>query len=332
MNNSHPPHKKPGVRFRKNRSFWPVVLAAVVFALLGSILLFRSFAVNANLPGDLDGSNKVEQADLTALLSTWNQASTANDLNGDGTIGIIDLSILLSHWNQTSNQEPTTPTPPTPPNENLGTPTATIKIMPLGSSSITGDGSSKGAGFRPELYTKLTQDERLKVDFVGSQTNGPTSGFDRDHEGHSGWYIGNNESLSAGVTGWMNTYSPDIILFYAGMNDLRSGASGADTAARFDAIAGKIFAAKPEVRLIAATTMHPFDDAALATKVRDYNTRMEPVAKKYRDAGRYLQVIDLDAVITASDHADSIHANDAGYSKMVPVWLSGIRATYPTFK
>lgn len=319
-------YKSLGLR---TRSFsWPLLLTVICFAIVGSIFLYRSFAANPNLPGDLDNNNQVNLTDLSILLTNWGQSSTTHDLNGDGMISLSDLSILLSHWSQTYT--PPSPTPPTPSPNPTPVPTRQIKIMPFGSSTIVGTGSSNGAGFRPELYAKLTQEDKLNVDFVGSQANGPTSNFDRNHEGHSGWTIGNNSSLSASVQGWLNTYKPDVMLFYAGMNDLRGGASGAETASRFDAITAKIFATSPNIKLIAATTMKKTDEPSLNVRVADYNSRMYPIAEKYRSQGKYLQIIDIDAVITPADHYDSIHANDAGYRKMVPVWLAGIRATYPT--
>lgn len=317
-------------RFGKRRLSWPLVLAALCFAVVGSIFLWRSFAANPNLPGDLDNNNAINLTDLSILLTNWGQSSTTNDLNGDGTITLQDLSILLSHWGQTYTPPNPPPTPPSPNPSPTPVPTRPIKIMPFGSSTIVGTGSTNGAGFRPELYTKLVQEDKLNVDFVGSQANGPTSNFDRNHEGHSGWTIGNNSSLSASVVGWLNTYSPDVMLFYAGMNDLRGGASGAETASRFDAIAAKIFGAKPNLKLIAATTMKKTDEPSLNVQVTDYNSRMYTIAEKYRTQGKYLQIVDIDAVITPADHYDSLHANDSGYRKMVPVWLTGIRATYPT--
>jgi lysophospholipase L1-like esterase len=318
--------------FSSKRPRWMILLVVLCFAVLGSVFLWRSFAANPNLVGDLDNNNVVELKDLSLLLSTWNQKPSSNDISGDGAVGIQDLSMLLSNWNKTYTPTPPTPTPPTPtpPPSSNPTPTRQIKLMPLGSSSVEGTGSTNGSGFRYELYNTLVQTDKLNVDFVGSAANGPTSGYDRNHEGHSGWTIGNNSSLSASVVGWITTYKPDVVIFYAGLNDLRGGASAADTASRFDAIAGKIFATKADIKLIAGTTMKKTDEPSLNTKIVDFNSRMYPIAEKYRSQGKYLQIVDIDGAVTSADHYDSIHANDNGYHKMVPVWLSGIRATYPS--
>jgi len=93
----------------------PLVLVAVLFAIIGSIFLYQSFAANANLPGDVNNDNIVNLSDLSILLSKWNTIDTSVDLNNDNEVGLSDLSILLSNWNKTY-----TPIPPTPPPVNTG--------------------------------------------------------------------------------------------------------------------------------------------------------------------------------------------------------------------
>ena len=47
--------------------------------------------------GDLDDSGVIDGADLSTLLSQWNEAGTA-DLDRDGFVGGADLAILISSW------------------------------------------------------------------------------------------------------------------------------------------------------------------------------------------------------------------------------------------
>jgi hypothetical protein len=51
----------------------------------------------AGLPGDFNGDNKVNAADLTILLGNWG-GSGVGDINGDGSVGAQDLAALLSAW------------------------------------------------------------------------------------------------------------------------------------------------------------------------------------------------------------------------------------------
>lgn len=81
-----------------------------VFALVGGLVLYKSFALNPNLPGDVNSDNTVNITDLATLLNKWATNNQDADLNQNGTVGIQDLSILLSHWGSSY-----TPPPPLPP-------------------------------------------------------------------------------------------------------------------------------------------------------------------------------------------------------------------------
>ena len=105
---------------------WPILLTVLLFAAAGGYFLHKSFAANANLPGDINNDNTVNLTDLSLLLSKWNGTDSNTDINGDGKINLTDLSLLLSNWNKTYTPPtpPTTPpstpptTPPTPPPTN----------------------------------------------------------------------------------------------------------------------------------------------------------------------------------------------------------------------
>ena len=71
----------------------------VAFSLIG-YLIFRSFALNPNLPGDLNNDNTVNITDMSILLSNYGTTNTTADINSDGTVNVLDLSILLSHYGQ----------------------------------------------------------------------------------------------------------------------------------------------------------------------------------------------------------------------------------------
>jgi hypothetical protein len=89
----------------------------IAFSLIG-YLIFRSFALNPNLPGDLNNDNTVNITDMSILLSNYGTSNSTADINSDGTVNILDLSILLSNYgksvtafttNITQNQTITTP-------------------------------------------------------------------------------------------------------------------------------------------------------------------------------------------------------------------------------
>src|SRR3982751_4842369 len=67
-----------------------------------------------------------------------------------------------------------------------GETTGGVRVMPLG-DSIT-EGTQVPGGYRIGLWQRVSSNG-YRVDFVGSQFNGPSNLGDHDHEGHPGWRI-----------------------------------------------------------------------------------------------------------------------------------------------
>ena len=83
--------------------------------------VFGGFAITAvSAAGDADRDGRVDDDDLSLLLSNWNQPAgwTAGNFSGDGTVDDDDLSLLLSNW--TGSPAPAVPEP------------ATLAILALG--------------------------------------------------------------------------------------------------------------------------------------------------------------------------------------------------------
>lgn len=105
---------KPMLSRERKLSHTQLIAFSLFFATVGGLLLFKSFALNPNLPGDVNNDNKVDITDLSILLSYYNTSYPAADFNSDGKIDVFDLSILLSHYNQSYTPPPPTPPPPPP--------------------------------------------------------------------------------------------------------------------------------------------------------------------------------------------------------------------------
>ena len=91
---------------------------------------------------------------------------------------------------------------------------AAVRVMPLG-DSIT-DGYNVPGGYRIDLWQKVNAGG-YTVDFVGSQSNGPASLGDQDHEGHSGWRI---DQIDANIVNWLRSSNPRTVLLHIGTNDM----------------------------------------------------------------------------------------------------------------
>jgi hypothetical protein len=75
-----------------------LIIYGTTFALIGIILLYKSFALNPNLPGDVNKDNTVNITDLSILLSNYNTNYSPADFNSDSLVNILDMSVVLSNY------------------------------------------------------------------------------------------------------------------------------------------------------------------------------------------------------------------------------------------
>src|SRR5689334_5426767 len=88
---------------RKNFSKPQLLIFICVFALLGLIILIKSFAApNPNLLGDLNNDNVVDISDLSTMLSDFGSTDPTKiaqaDIIKNNSVDIFDLSALLSNF------------------------------------------------------------------------------------------------------------------------------------------------------------------------------------------------------------------------------------------
>lgn len=191
---------------------------------------------------------------------------------------------------------------------------APVRIMPLG-DSIT-DGVGAPGGYRVGLRQKLVADGR-SIDFVGSVASGP--GSDREHEGHSGWTIG---QIHNNIVNWLRTYTPSTILLHIGTNDMYgSDPNGAPQ--RLSALIDRITAQSPNADLFVATIIPiRFADPT----VRRYNASLTTIVKNKAAQGKRVHLVDMYPAVPMADLPDGIHPNAAGYGKMATTWFNALRA------
>lgn len=190
-----------------------------------------------------------------------------------------------------------------------------VRIMPLG-DSIT-DGLNVPGGYRIDLWQKLVADG-YTIDFVGSQSNGPASLGDRDHEGHSGWRI---DQIDANIVRWLQQYTPRTILLHIGTNDMYQNPNGADT--RLATLIDRITTTAPDAELFVATII-PL--AGADATVRAFNSAIPGIVQSRAAAGRRVHLVDMYSALTLADLADGVHPNAVGYSKMATVWYNALRS------
>jgi lysophospholipase L1-like esterase len=198
-----------------------------------------------------------------------------------------------------------------------------VKVMPLG-DSIT-DGFTIAGGYRIQFYNRLVADGLTgSLDFVGSQSNGPASLLDREHEGHTGWHVAD---LAANINTWMTNSTPSIVMLMIGTNDiLHSQYTGAST--RLSALIDQICAKLPAGGKLYVSTIPALGNTTYGsynTLVDQYNADIPGIVQSKVAAGKPVYLVDMHSVITASDLSDEIHPTQAGYDKMGNAWYAIIK-------
>ena len=211
-------------------------------------------------------------------------------------------------------------------------------ILPLG-DSIT-DGYSTPGGYR----IKLDQDFGGKVQFLGSQSNGPANLPDKHNEGHSGYRIDQIDGdlkglVSASPAGdtdngghWLDggngtgrdAINPQYVLLHIGTNDATQGASAALMDTRLTTLLTDLKTDLPSSQVIVASLIPRTDSSADEAIEEQYNAAMPTIVAAM---GGNFHFLDMHDVINPStDLADGIHPNIGGYNKMADAWYAEIQA------
>lgn len=124
-----------------------------------------------------------------------------------------------------------------------------VKIM------LLGDSITEITCWRPLVWNQIsTAGLAGNVDFVGTMSNlqskcSRPSGFDTNHEGHSGWQA--YDIARNNIVGWVQNTKPDIVQFMLGTNDVNIGKRNVQTILdSYGTIVNAIRAANPRAKII----------------------------------------------------------------------------------
>jgi lysophospholipase L1-like esterase len=194
-----------------------------------------------------------------------------------------------------------------------------VRIMPLG-DSIT-EGTQVPGGYRIGLWQRLAGGG-YRVDYVGSQFNGPSNLGDHDHEGHPGWRI---DQIDANIAGWLRTYTPRTVLLHIGTNDILQNSNVSGAPGRLSTLIDHITAAVPDADVFVATII-PLANAGQESAGRTFNAAIPGIVQSKVAAGRHVHLVDMHAALTTGDLTDGVHPTATGYDKMAATWYTALRA------
>lgn len=128
---------------------------------------------------------------------------------------------------------------------------------------LLGDSITELTCWRPLVWEQIASAELAdSVDFVGTMNDlntkcSPPSGFDTDHEGHSGWQA--YDIARNNIEGWVQSTRPDIVQFMLGTNDVNIGKRDVDSIiGSYQIMLDAMRAANPSVKVIVSYASFTF--------------------------------------------------------------------------
>ncbi len=241
------------------------------------------------------------------------------------TLLVLAFAVACSDSPETPGAADAGVVPPTP---DAAVAPAVIKILPLGDSLTLGfgsgeDGTGSEPGYRLRLWQRLA-DAGISVDFVGSQSNGPSQLPDKDHEGYNGYAVAQVGDMAGPA---LDAFAPDIILLLAGTNDqiefVPPTQPPAGAAADFEQLLQDIHARQPGVHIIAGQVIPLTHNA---TGVEEYNALLPAIVDRQRTMGVNVRLVNHFAIGEGMLSTDGIHPTQAGYDAMADIWLPAVLA------
>lgn len=222
----------------------------------------------------------------------------------------------------------------------LFAPGRSVRVMAVGDSITAGVGYPASGGFRVPLFTAMAA-RGWGFETVGPNVGPPTTPLQilspytaSRWAGAGGWstndIIGTTakrNKTGAGIATWIRDADPDVLLLHIGTNDVlgdwdKEENLTADYAALLDAI----YAAKPQIKVFAAT---PLQFAAN----RDYPTILalgriveREAAARTANGQRMYAVPMQNALPERRYYSDGVHPSRLGYETMAKVWLDALVA------
>ena len=211
-------------------------------------------------------------------------------------------------------------------------------ILPIG-DSIT-DGYSTPGGYR----IKLDSDFGGNVQFLGSQSNGPSNLPDKHNEGHSGYRIDQVDADLEGMVSsspapdtnnsgyWLTggngtgraAIDPNYVLLHSGTNDATQGATPAVMESRLTQLLDDLKTDLPNSQVIVASVIPRTDSQADELVQEQYNAAMPAIVASMGPDFHFLDMHDV--INPSTDLADGVHPKINGYNKMADAWYSEIQS------
>ena len=239
------------------------------------------------------GSNIM--AGFTADLGAGVEVVSTNWNNQPAGSSIVDITINVDQWTSPGSRDIRI----TNPDGDVATCTGCftvnstqtqppLKIMILGGETVAGRRyvPAEEPTFRGDLFDLITG-AGVRFDFVGSQM-GVGSGDDQtrpivplgdmDHEGHAAWHVQEliigkaTEAAQGKLQDWLDAHDPDVVVLFAGQQDVRNGQSNLGVVNELKVVVSDIRDHNPDVRIVVTNINRHKDSVGINNEIDDYNS------------------------------------------------------------
>ena len=224
---------------------------------------------------------------------------------------------------------------------------AAIKIMPLGDSITVGANSGVNENDFMVSYRKSLRDKLVgagyDVDFVGSQLSGNEVFGDSQHEGHGGWYAAGvpDSSILPRVYGFLEAFTPNIVLLHIGTNDISVGQAPASIADEIDGILGEVDTFEEDynkdVWVVLARIVNRANGCVNRDQTTSLNNSLDSIVDARWGNGDRISAADMEnsagldyRIQPTGNMYDCLHPYATGYEKMAEEWFQGLKEILPT--
>lgn len=197
-----------------------------------------------------------------------------------------------------------------------------VNIMPVGDSItygvINSSNNTESGGYRTFLW-QLLQAGGYRVNFVGSQANGPST-IDHQHEGYRGQTI---TQIARSTLQQIAQKKPDAVLLLAGTNDINRDDDLVRAPQRLKMLINEIFSASPRTDILVGTLLPNTKSANNLQQVQAFNTAIRRLINSSGE-GDSLRLVNLYDQLTLKDLADRVHPTAGGYKKIASGWYKSL--------
>jgi hypothetical protein len=196
-----------------------------------------------------------------------------------------------------------------------------VRILPIGDGVVLGEGAS--GGFRAPLEEMLLSAE-IDFEFVGRQTE---NSFEMTFPNHEGWSRADLSYLREDILEPALAFIPQIILLYAGAEDIRHLPDSGIAVARLEKLIKAAISIAPDVSILCSQLI-PSRDYAAEQKVKAFNTGLGSLVEKLCSKGVKVARLKMHAKVKADNLNEYGMPNELGYQQMALTWLPAIEEIY----